>query len=76
MLSVFLDCSLIGFWRPSLSLNLEPTVFNRLVGWPASIQDLSVSVHPSAGVTDVRQAHFSMDAKESDCGPHVCMANT
>lgn len=64
MSSVFLDCSPIGFWRRSLLLKLEPTVFNRLVRQPASIQDLSVSVHPSTGVTDVRQARFSMDARD------------
>lgn len=64
MLSVFLDCSPIVFWRLSLLLKLEPTVFNRLVGRPASIQDLSVSMHPSTGVTDVCQAHFSVDARD------------
>lgn len=56
MMSVFLDYSPTCFWRLRLSLNLEPTVFNRLVGQPAGIQDLSVCVHPSAGVTGVAQA--------------------
>lgn len=55
-MSVFLDRSPTCFWRLRPSLNLEPTVFDRLVGQPASIQDLSVCVRPSAGVTDVPQA--------------------
>lgn len=58
MLSVFLDCSATCFWRLSLLLNPEPIVFNRMVGQPASIQDLSVCVHPSAGVTGVHQAQL------------------